>query len=240
MREHLERLLLELAIAFRIGYYLATIIERGYVILTLRPDKLAAATIPVSTGWLLGDCMEASMSPTRSNSGWTTRSADAKGRERPRDVRPPKRYEAEERQRREQLKTAVDHWHYAERIHRYLTAIEAGVADRKLRAKDEQAFAKWFEWAYWYADHVDPLIHAEPLPEKISPPINTPLPEVELTSRLRPIIDGLGIQDTNGLYGLGRDAIQAIAGDFSHAAWDEMCVVLEGLGYDVSDRRYYH
>ncbi|MCX5653880.1 MAG: hypothetical protein NTY65_04430 [Planctomycetota bacterium] len=27
--------------------------------LTLRPDKLAAATIPVSTGWLLGDCMEA-------------------------------------------------------------------------------------------------------------------------------------------------------------------------------------
>jgi len=89
MREHLERLLLELAIAFRIGYYLATIIERGYVILTLRPDKLAAATIPVSTGWLLGDCMEASMSPTRSNSGWTTRSADAKGSERPRDVRPP-------------------------------------------------------------------------------------------------------------------------------------------------------
>ena len=27
--------------------------------LTLRPDKLAAASIPVSTGWLLGDCMEA-------------------------------------------------------------------------------------------------------------------------------------------------------------------------------------
>jgi hypothetical protein len=27
--------------------------------LTLRPDKLAAATIPVSTGWLLGDFMEA-------------------------------------------------------------------------------------------------------------------------------------------------------------------------------------
>jgi Fic family protein len=27
--------------------------------LTLRPEKLAAASIPVSTGWLLGDCMEA-------------------------------------------------------------------------------------------------------------------------------------------------------------------------------------
>lgn len=70
------------------------------------------------------------------------------------------------------------------------------------------------------------MIHAEPLPEKISPPINTPLREVEMTSRLRPIINGLGIQDTNGLYSLGRNAIQAIAGDFSHAAWDEMCVVI--------------
>ena len=27
--------------------------------MTLRPDRLAAAAIPVSTGWLLGDCMEA-------------------------------------------------------------------------------------------------------------------------------------------------------------------------------------
>ena len=27
--------------------------------LTLRPDKLAATSLPVSTGWLLGDCMEA-------------------------------------------------------------------------------------------------------------------------------------------------------------------------------------
>jgi hypothetical protein len=59
MREHLERLIRELAIAFRIGYYEATVIERGCVMLTLRPDKLAAATIPVSTGWLLGDFMEA-------------------------------------------------------------------------------------------------------------------------------------------------------------------------------------
>jgi Fic family protein len=33
--------------------------ERGCLVLTLRPDKLAAASIPVSTGWLLGDCMEA-------------------------------------------------------------------------------------------------------------------------------------------------------------------------------------
>lgn len=47
----------ELATENKMGYYWAT--GNPENVLTLDPNRLAAATIPIGTGWLLGACMEA-------------------------------------------------------------------------------------------------------------------------------------------------------------------------------------
>lgn len=149
-----------------------------------------------------------------------------------------KRREAEEKQRREELRTEVDCWHYAERIRTYLASIEGGVAEGTLQAQDEQSFAEWLRWAHWYADHVDPLVRAEPVPEETRPPVNAPLTDVELTSRARSILGCLGVRDTDALCSLSREDIRAAGGDFAYALWNEVCTVLEGLGYDLAGRDY--
>jgi len=149
------------------------------------------------------------------------------------------RQEAEEKRRREELKTAVDCWRYADRIRRYLATLEEGIVEGKLRIRDEQTFAKWSKWAHWYADHVDPVIHAAPLPEEIQPPVNTPLADIEFTSRAKPVIERLGIRDTDGLHCLSQDEIRAAGGEFSFALWNEVCLVLEGIGYDMAGRSYW-
>jgi Fic family protein len=43
----------------RIGYYSAIAEDRGLIVLSLDPTRILETPIPVSTGWLLGSCMEA-------------------------------------------------------------------------------------------------------------------------------------------------------------------------------------
>jgi hypothetical protein len=145
--------------------------------------------------------------------------------------------DAEEKQRREDLRLQLDQWEYANRIREYLAVIEDGLANGKLRVRDDQAFAKWHRWACWYADEVDPLINAKPLPEEASPPVNTPMAELEFTSCTAPVVARLNATDADTLYRLSRDMVEAAEGRDHHVAWGEICDVLDGLGYDVSGRR---
>ena len=147
-----------------------------------------------------------------------------------------KRRETEEKKLRESLEEQVQGWEHARRIREYLAAMDEGLANGKLRMRDEQAYSKWSSWARWYADHVDPLIRAAPLPDEVLPPVNTPAAEIEFTSHTKPIIGRLGVADADALYGLSREEIQAAEGNGRRGAWQEICDVLEGLGYDVSDR----
>lgn len=149
------------------------------------------------------------------------------------------RHVAEEQKRREQLKVEVDRWHEAERIRHYLSVLDTEVGLGNLKPHNEEAFRCWLKWAFWYADHIDPLIRAEPLPEDVEPPTNTPLEKLEWTRHTRPILERLGVGDTDALHALHEDEIRAAEGDGRRGAWDEVCRVLEGLGYDMTGRRYW-
>lgn len=150
-----------------------------------------------------------------------------------------KRREAEEKQLREQLKDRVGRWQYAQQIRQFLSELEAKIADGRLRANDEQGFARWLGWARRYADQIDPLVLAEPLPEETRGPVNTPLADVELTSYARPVLERLRVPDTDSMYRLTRQEVLAADGRQTDWAWSEVCRVLAGLGYDVSGRHYF-
>lgn len=147
------------------------------------------------------------------------------------------RRKAEEKRRREQLKTDVDSWHEAERIRHYLSVLDAEIGAGNWKPHNEDAFRSWMKWAFWYADHIDPLIQAEPSAEENKQPANTPVEQLEWTSHTRPIVERLGVRDTDALYRLRDVQITAEEGRGRSGALDEVRRVLEGLGYDISRRR---
>lgn len=111
------------------------------------------------------------------------------------------------------------------------------MADGRLRVSNEEVFERWLPWARWYVNHLDP----DPLPDEESVgPTSLPLSEIELTSSTRPVLEALGIQNTDELYTLSKATVEeAVEGGRSFRVWEEVCRVLEGLGYDTSGRRYW-
>ena len=73
-----------------------------------------------------------------------------------------RRRECEELKRRLAMENRAYGWGHAERLRKFLGAVEAAVAsDSEKTAESEAAFAEWLEWARWYADQVDPLFPAD-------------------------------------------------------------------------------
>jgi hypothetical protein len=149
------------------------------------------------------------------------------------------RGDEDEKKRRELLAHDMSRWQQAESIRTYLTAIRRAVDAGKAHPKDDIAFAEWFEWATWYADHLDPMVRARVRPEPVQPPVNKPIGELDLTSRTRPVLVALGVSDCDTLYKVTEKQIGEIEKQYSSRIWGEVCRVLEGLGYDVSGRRYW-
>lgn len=148
-----------------------------------------------------------------------------------------KRRIEKETKRRDELNEAVDLWHRAEQIRRYLNRIEEGIGTGKINVTDKDVFDYWIEWAYWYADQVDPLAPHKPFRDEHEEPENTPLDQLEWTARTRTVLAGLKVQDTDTLYQLDSAAIHTAEGFDRRGAWDEVYRVLEGLGYDMRGRR---
>jgi hypothetical protein len=93
------------------------------------------------------------------------------------------------------------------------------------------------DWATWYADYVDPLTPTPDRPEFVESPKSTPVDELDLTRRTRPIVQRLGVKNTDELFAVEKAEFDKICDRWSSREWNEVCRVLEGLGYDVPD---YH
>ena len=52
----------------------------------------------------------------------------------------------------------------------------------------------------------------------------------------RAVIEQLPAKDTDELYGLAPEAVFPFCKHWDMAEWDEICRVLEGLGYNVAGR----
>lgn len=96
-------------------------------------------------------------------------------------------------------------------------------------------FAKWKDWATWYADFLDPLTPTPDRPELIVPPTNTPADRLDLTREARKVVAQLAVKDTDELHAVRREQVDKLCGTWN-STWKEICRGLEGLGYDVAGR----
>lgn len=139
-------------------------------------------------------------------------------------------------QRRTKLLEDVAAWKKAGEIRSYLSAIRANLDTGNLRMTDEQKFAAWIDWATWYADCIDPLTPTPPRTEFVIRPTNTLTAELDLTTKGRAVIEQLGAHDTDELYKVEASAVEKLCGYWRTAQWNEICRVLEMLGYEVTNR----
>lgn len=144
-----------------------------------------------------------------------------------------------EKERRTDIAAKVRAWHKAEQVRAFLTAMKDKLDSRVLVPANPEAFAHWFDWATWYADYLDPLTPTPARLESRTQPINTPVDQLDLTRETRRVLQHLSVPDTDALYAVGKDDIDRHCGHYEYRVWSEICRVLEGLYYDLSDRRYY-
>ena len=144
-----------------------------------------------------------------------------------------------EKDRRTEIAAQVKAWRKAEGIRTYLAALRAKLDEKVLAPTNPEAFDKWFKWATWYADYLDPLTPTPDRPESVLPPQNTPVDQLDVTRETKRIVQQLAVTDTDALYRLEKAVVDKLCGHWHSRGWNEICRVLEGLGYDLSDRQYY-
>jgi hypothetical protein len=151
-------------------------------------------------------------------------------------VQNSKRRELEEHRRREQIKQLnqmVDGWLRAKQIRDYMQAVNDRVDSGMARPQDRLAFEKWRVWVQWYADDLDPLTFAGADPERKLSPTNTPLAELDLTSKTKAGLAGVSVADTDGLFKLSKRSIAMHDPERSWLLIRELARVMTGLGYDM-------
>jgi hypothetical protein len=143
-----------------------------------------------------------------------------------------------ETKRREELMVQVQRWHQAREIRAYLDHLKEMVESGRAKPRDPDQHYKWREWAYWYADMLDPTCAPgeSPLAEAPPGPVNAPSDSLDLTRLAKRAIAAMGIRDTDGLSRLTRKEVHTLWSDRPWAVWEEIGRVLEGLGYDVAGR----
>lgn len=145
----------------------------------------------------------------------------------------------EEQANRVALQEAASRWHDAYRIRDYLEALEKKIEEGILTPKDTDGFPQWLAWAHWYADSLDPLGFPAPLQGEQPVSKTVPVTDLELTRSTCQIVTKLGCKDTAELAGLTRKQVDEAVGGYGWTAWDELCDVLEGLGFDVTRGSYW-
>lgn len=121
-----------------------------------------------------------------------------------------KRREREEQSEREEIKQLnqmVDNWLRAEEIREYMQAVNDRIDSGMVTPQDPLAFEEWRAWVQWYADDLCPLTFAGPSPETKISAINTPIAELDLTSKTRANVAKLSVMDTDGLFKLSKREI---------------------------------
>ena len=131
-------------------------------------------------------------------------------------------------------------WRQANEIRSYLAALRAKIESGAVHPDHPDVFGKWLDSADWYSNFLDPLTPTPDRPDVLPAPTNLPIDQLDVTRETRAVLPHLGVQDTNELHALGRDQVCKVTqNDWS--IWEEICRLLEGLGYDVSGRKrtYY-
>ncbi|WP_149495353.1 hypothetical protein [Roseiconus lacunae] len=145
---------------------------------------------------------------------------------------------ARESERIKNLDSCVDAWVRATQIRGYLSALDAKLAANEVTPTDPDHFPKWRQWAQWYADSVCPVTPTPTRPE-IDEPIartNKRIKELDLTSKARRAFEQGQVGNTDELARLTREELKQRCGDRHWNLYSEVTQILEGLGYDVSDR----
>jgi len=95
----------------------------------------------------------------------------------------------------------------------------------------------WQSWALWYADRLDPLVSEGECPIADGPgaPVNTPLEKLDLTEEIRRILLAIGVPDSDAMARLRKVDVDKACGGSSWCEWEEICQVLEGMGYEVPE-----
>lgn len=142
-----------------------------------------------------------------------------------------------EQARRKQLHEDADQWYSAARIREYLAAVKNLLDLGRYEATRHEAITEWIEWAAWYADEIDPLIEAPLRPGIRELPTNTSVENLDFTRKGKAVVKALGVTNTDELFKVDQDTVRRVAHQYDYwNCWEEICSVLEALGYDVSSR----
>ncbi|MFN3193890.1 MAG: hypothetical protein ACE361_25490 [Aureliella sp.] len=149
-----------------------------------------------------------------------------------------KNRENRESERIESLNSCVDAYVRATNIRTYISALDAKIATEQVKPSDPERFPAWREWAQWYADSVCPITPTPPRPEidELVVRKNKQLKDVELTSQARLAFERGEISDTDELALLTREDLNERCGGQYWGLYSEATRILEGFGYDVSNR----
>ncbi|TWU08883.1 hypothetical protein CA54_41220 [Symmachiella macrocystis] len=163
---------------------------------------------------------------------------EVKAESRRKIVKEKKEYEES---RRTDLMSSVESWEKSQRIRSYLDALEKTLDKKEVVPSNPEAFPMWLEWAHWYADDICPLTVSRPRPESVEEPENCLVAELDLTSDTKDAMKDFPEETTDELANVTKDEFRKRC---DHAHWSiyrEVTLVLEGLGYDVSQRstRYW-
>lgn len=143
-----------------------------------------------------------------------------------------------EKARRAELMKFVEDWETAQRIRRYLTAVDARLTEADASPSDPEALDRWLGWARWYADCICPLTVSREHHREQLVPTNTAIAELDVTSVARKALDATGIESTDHLYAQSKEYLSTL---YPYRSWillDELDRVLEGLGYDMDRKNW--
>lgn len=114
--------------------------------------------------------------------------------------------------------------------------LEAAIDSKSVAPPNPEKFGLWLEWAHWYADAICPITPTRPRESSVENPENLPIQDVEFTRQTGAVIELLPCENTDELFEMERNDVRSYCDDKIWWVWREINLVLEGLGYDLSDR----
>lgn len=132
----------------------------------------------------------------------------------------------------------VENWETAQRIRRYLAAVDERLTETDASPSDPENLDRWLGWARWYADDLCPLTKSREHPIQPLGPTNAAIAELDLTSVARKALDGTGIESTDHLYAQSKEYLSTLYPYRPGVLLSELDRVLEGLGYNMNEKNW--
>lgn len=143
-----------------------------------------------------------------------------------------------ENARRAELMKFVEDWETAQRIRRYIAAVDERLTEVDASPSDPENLDRWLGWARWYADNLCPLTKSRKHPIRPLSPTNAAVAELDLTSVARKALDGTGIESTDHLYAQSKEYLSTLYPYRPGVLLSELDRVLEGLGYNMDEKKW--